>query len=377
MSSPNDQRPNVLCVDDEPRVLEGLAMHLRRQFTVYRATSGKQGLAELAEHGPFAVVLSDMRMPEMNGAEFLSQVHTSAPDTVRMLLTGYADIEVAASAINDGQVFRFLVKPCPPERLRLAFSAALHQYRLITAERELLEHTLRGSVEALVNVLALVHPQAFGRAVRLRELACAVAAEFGLTNSWQLEVASMLSQLGMVVLPDETLRRLLSGKELTEAELGMVKRAPKVTDDLVGKIPRLDAVREIMSAVDDASRPNGYSLEKASIEHRILAAVNDLDILESQGMSAQTALDTLRGREHRYDPEILDALGRARKLCWHGKVREIAASEARVGMVMADDVRTDTGVLVMARELHLASGAVDRLRNYPRGVLREPLRVID
>lgn len=173
MSCDNKLHPNVLCVDDELRVLEGLAMHLRRQFTVFRATSGKQGLAELAEHGPFVVALSDMRMPEMNGAEFLSQVHTSAPDTVRMLLTGYADIEVAASAINDGQVFRFLVKPCPPERLRLAFSAALHQYRLITAERELLEHTLRGSVEALVNVLALVHPQAFGRAVRLRELGSA------------------------------------------------------------------------------------------------------------------------------------------------------------------------------------------------------------
>jgi DNA-binding NtrC family response regulator len=113
------------------------------------ATSGKAGLERLSSDGPFAVVVSDMRMPEMNGAAFLAQVRERAPDTVRVLLTGQADLDSAIAAVNEGQIFRFLTKPCAPEMLISSLRAAEEQHRLITAERVLLEQTLHGAVKAL------------------------------------------------------------------------------------------------------------------------------------------------------------------------------------------------------------------------------------
>ena len=108
-----EQRPKVLCVDDEPRVLEGLSLHLRRMYEVEVATSGNAGLAVLERDKTFAVVISDMRMPGMNGAVFLSRSREIAPDAVRMLLTGQTDMTSAVQAVNVGQIFKFLTKPCP------------------------------------------------------------------------------------------------------------------------------------------------------------------------------------------------------------------------------------------------------------------------
>ncbi|NIQ03497.1 MAG: response regulator, partial [Nitrospinaceae bacterium] len=94
----------------------------------------------------FAVVVSDMRMPDMDGIQFLSRVREHYPQTVRMMLTGYADVKTAMNAVNEGNIFRFMTKPCPPEVFEKVLSAGIEQYRLITAERDLLERTLKGSV---------------------------------------------------------------------------------------------------------------------------------------------------------------------------------------------------------------------------------------
>jgi DNA-binding NtrC family response regulator len=103
--------PSVLCVDDEARVLDGLSLHLRRHYQVHTAQSGAQALAKLKELRGVAVVVSDMRMPGMDGATLLRQVMTLYPDTARILLTGEPGRDVAISAINEGQIFRFLTKP--------------------------------------------------------------------------------------------------------------------------------------------------------------------------------------------------------------------------------------------------------------------------
>ena len=129
----------VLFVDDEQGVLDGYERLLRKEFYVTVARGGSLGLAAIEEHGPFAVVISDMRMPEMNGAEFLAQVRQKAPDTVRMLLTGYTDLRAAIDAVNDGNIFRFLTKPCGKEILMEAINIGVTQYHSVTAEKELVK----------------------------------------------------------------------------------------------------------------------------------------------------------------------------------------------------------------------------------------------
>src|SRR5918911_2964995 len=158
----------VLCVDDEPNVLEGLRRTLGGHYRVRTAVGGAAGLEAIEREGPFAVVVSDLRMPEMDGVAFLSRVRQRSPDTVRVLLTGQADLDAAIAAVNEGHIFRFLSKPCAQPVLFQALAAAEEQYRLITAERVLLEQTLYGSIKALTDILALAVPSAFGRAVRAK-----------------------------------------------------------------------------------------------------------------------------------------------------------------------------------------------------------------
>ena len=119
-------KPTILCVDDEPLVLEGLQDALRRAFDVRVAASGPEGLALLkCRPRDFAVVMSDMRMPQMTGSIFLREARRIAPLAVRILLTGYTDADAAIDAVNDGQIFRFLSKPCCHEELLKVCAEAL------------------------------------------------------------------------------------------------------------------------------------------------------------------------------------------------------------------------------------------------------------
>lgn len=129
----------ILFVDDEVNALAGYERNLHREFQVTTATGGAQALEAIDANGPFAVVVSDMRMPGMNGAEFLAQVRMKAPDTVRMLLTGHSDLDAAISAVNDGKIFRYLTKPCEKPVLIEAVKDCIEQYRVRSTEKELLK----------------------------------------------------------------------------------------------------------------------------------------------------------------------------------------------------------------------------------------------
>jgi DNA-binding NtrC family response regulator len=182
-----DELPTVLCVDDEERVLEGLVLHLRKGYRVHTALSGELALKKLQEIGGAAVVVSDMRMPKMDGAALLHQVMLHYPDTSRILLTGEASRDSVVSAVNEGQIFRFLIKPCAPDRLKAAIDAGIRQHRLASSERVLLQETLMGSIRALVDVLSMTNPHAFGRASRLKRLAMEIAEALGHPQFWELE----------------------------------------------------------------------------------------------------------------------------------------------------------------------------------------------
>src|SRR6185295_17871041 len=178
---------------DEARVLEGLVLHLRKDFDVYTALSGEKALQRLKEIRGAAVVVSDMRMPGMDGAQLLQQVLKQYPETCRILLTGEPGRDAAIAAVNQAQIFRFLTKPCPPDQLKAAIDAGVLQYKLVNAERQILQETVLGCIQALIDVLAITNPVAFGRANRVKRLATEFAADLGTPGFWQLEAAAMLS----------------------------------------------------------------------------------------------------------------------------------------------------------------------------------------
>ncbi len=356
-------KARVLCVDDEPNVLEGLRLHLERRYQLITAESGREALELIAAGPAFTVVVSDMRMPEMNGADFLARVRAVAPNTVRMLLTGQTDLESAVRAVNDGQLFRFLTKPCPAPQLLAAIEAGVEQHRLLTAERELLEQTLLGSLKVLDEVLSLAHPEAFGRAVRIKQYALELAEACGLGRKWELETAAMLSQLGSITLDRETLTRVNRRQVLSSDDSKALARVPDVSLALVSHIPRLERVTDIMVRLTHSAGAASAAPEAQRLADILRIAV-DFDWLEMRGESRQDALESMRSGG-RHDGELFVCFERLRNSDVKSEThRQVALSELHEGMVLAEDVRTAAGVLFAARGYVVTSAFVERARNY-------------
>lgn len=375
-------RPKVLCVDDEPQVLEGLKLHLRRKFDVRTASSGAEGLAALRDGGPFAVILSDLQMPAMHGSGFLSRVREIAPDSVRMVLSGLAELTTAVEAVNEGQIFRFLTKPCSPDQLVRAFEAAADQYRLITAERVLLEETLRGSIRSLTNLLSLTNPAAFGRATRLKRYVGRLASQLGVSDRWEVEVAAMLSQTGCVTLPATTAEKLYYSRELDEDERALVNGLPETTVKLIGDIPRLEGVRAILlhqckQFDGDGPGPRNVSGDDIPLGARLLKLALDYDSLETLGVQEEARVEKLLARTGWYDPEALNALEQlVSDMSINGQLRDCGFDELQPGMVLAGDVMTESNRLLIARGLEVTDGLIARLGHHRSERIREPIRVL-
>ena len=232
----------ILLVDDDSNILDGYRRSLSREFRIETAMGGRQALQLTAENGPYAVVVSDMRMPGMDGLQLLCAIKGQSPDTTRVMLTGNADTDTAINAINEGSIFRFLNKPCSKETMAKTLTAALMQYRLVTAERQLLEQTLSGTISVLTDVLSLLNPAAFSRAERARRYIHHIVTCMRLPNPWQYEVAAMMSQLGCVTLPPETIQAVYSGEKLSSSEQAQYDAHPSVAYNLLAKIPRLEPI---------------------------------------------------------------------------------------------------------------------------------------
>lgn len=366
--------PRILCVDDEPRILEGLVLHLRREYQVYTANSGPMALQTLKDVGGVAVVVSDMRMPGMDGAALLKQVKQRFPETSRILLTGEPGREAAVQAINEGQIFRFLTKPCAPDQLRTAIDAALVQHRLMMAEKVLLQETLLGCIKALVDVLAITNPVAFGRAKRVTRLATELCAAMGTKNFWQLETAAMLSQLGYISLPVELVEKLYYGERLTPEETTLAEGAPQVAHKLLGHIPRLEPVLQILAS---AQQPPDHTEGMVQFGANILRLVTDYDSLIAQGHAPNVAMQTLRKQSGKHHAQLTDQL--ATLLGAGSTTQEILEMPLRAvtpGMVFLEDLRTHMGTLLVPKGFEVTAAFLERMRNYGSGMLNDKVRVM-
>src|SRR5271154_5459729 len=302
----------ILMVDDEDAVLVGYQRMFRNEFQIETATGGAAALTAIEATGPYAVVVSDMRMPEMDGTTFLRKVKVLAPDAVRIMLTGDADIHNAVTAVNEGSIFRFLTKPCNKEVLAKALTAGLMQYRLLTAEKDLLENTLQGSIQVLTEVLSLVNPAAFGRALRVRRYIHQVATRMALASPWRFEVAAMMSQLGCVTLHPETIEAVYAGRPLPPDEQARFDAHPGMARDLLAKIPRMEPIAW-MIGYQNRPTPKGDDIAHVDMADlrlgaHLLRAILAFDELVSKGLSHDEAANRL-SREHAdFDPRIFQAL---------------------------------------------------------------------
>lgn len=382
MSEDKEKKEKILFVDDDRNVLDAFRRNFHKIYDLETATGAREAAGIIARKGPFAVVISDMRMPGVDGVQFLTRLKEMAPDTVRIMLTGYADVQASIAAVNEGNVFRFLTKPCSTQQLQRVLEDALRQYRLVTAEKQLLEQTLSGSVNMLTELLALVNPEAFGRANRIHRHVRQMALHLGLTKTWEIENAALLSQIGCMLLPSEALQKLVKGEELSEDEKQVYEMHPMIAADLLGHIPRLEGVREMIAyqekRFDGQGAPiGGKSGTDIPLGGRVLKILVDFDQLESSGKSSGQALGVMKGRQGWYDPMILDILEKV--LGWKTgfRLREVRVEQLETGMLLAEDVVSLRGMLLVAKGQEVSPVLMTRLRTFAGiGGVQEPIKVL-
>lgn len=386
-SVPRVPRPHILCIDDEPHILDGLQRLLRDRFDISVAVGGRAGVDRLRSDEKFAVVMTDMRMPDVDGVAVLCAARELRPESTRVLLTGQADLTAAVAAVNAGHVYRFLLKPCPTDQLRAALDAAVEHARLLRVERDLLSGTLKGAIKLCLDILALVHPEALSRGARVRRVAGMLAAKVDGVEEWTVEVAALLSDLGAITLPAPVLTKLHAGVMLTLGERQQVDRLPAVAANLVAAIPRLEPVRDILrfqrTHYDGSHSPErGIAGAKIPVGARILHLANDYDALESRDVAVNARFRALRAAGGRYDPVLLTML--------RDLVEEAAAPSATagaagslmrlgsvpVGLIFAENIVAPNGIVLIGRGQEVTVPLLDRIGLFPGSVRERLVRVL-
>lgn len=351
----------ILFVDDEVNVLDGFRRTLRREYEFDTAVGGHEGLELMSSHD-YAVVVSDMRMPKMSGEEFLAAAHQEQPDAIQMILSGQANLDSTVAAVNDGNIFRFLIKPVEKAALCAALDKALEQHRLVTAERELLERTLSGAVEALTEVVALVSPQVTKRTKHVVDIVEQVASLYELESDWQLRLSSLLSGVGYAAVPGAVLEKAERGQPLTEAESAMLARHPEVTAKLLGHIPRMEGVSAIIeAAAGEADTPTGLDRHV-----ELLAFATEVAEGLLRGDDADTVLDLL-SKEATYEAELIDL---ARRMSKGDQlvVAHLGVDELFIGARLGQDVFTVNKVMLASSGTAIGESLLERLRNFDASI---------
>lgn len=364
----------ILFVDDDSNLLASCERNFRRQFPLDTAEGGQTGLEKLETSGPYAVVVADRQMPLMDGIQFLSLVKERAPDTVRIMLTGNADMESTIRVVNEGNIFRFLTKPCPLEILTKALSDGCAQYRLVTAEKELLNNTLSGSIKLLTDMLSTMDAGSFERATKVRQLLDQVRQKMPVEQAWEVQLAAMLSSIGSVTLPPETVLKARAGKPLSKAEEQLFGRLPDISARLLANIPRLEGVSNIVRYQQKHFDGSGYPDDSVRGEEiplgaRLLMILDGMVELGEEGALPLQNLNKLQLRTGWYDAQLMTQI----RHCFGA--RDSNATEARpvvsvkvedlvTGMILRSDVYTKDGTLVLKSGHELDDVRLEKIQNF-------------
>jgi response regulator RpfG family c-di-GMP phosphodiesterase len=247
--------------------------------------------------------------------------------------------------------------------------SGIQQYRLITAEKELLHKTLAGSIRVLAEVLSLADPAAFGRTARLRKITRSLLKQMGIQREWWLEPAVLLSQVGCVTLPDDVSKKVAAGQSLDTDEYRLFSKHPIIGSELLEKIPRMEEIAACIRYQEKNFDGTGVPHDAVKgtdipFGARLLKVALDFDHGDAAGLSKQQCLSRMQRQSKWYDPEILDALNRLMFEDVPLQFRKLHIEDLETGMVLAEEVRTNDGLLLVAKGLSVTPSVILRLENY-------------
>lgn len=377
----NPRRARILLVDDDVDLLLALEVQLGSMYDVTTAQSASKGLASIAENDRFAVVISDMEMPDVNGIAFLKQVRQLAPESVLAMMTAHSDIGVAIRAVNDGQVFRFLLKPFRGQELVTVIDQCVDQFRLVIAERELLETTLISSIQLLIDILALTNPLGFGRANRIRCYTRQLAEILKIEPIWEIELAGLLCQVGCITIPPTTLARALSGDELSHDESQCYLKLTDTSARLIDHIPRLERVARIIARSQAPSSQNPEnckstyeSFETAAAD--ILRASITFDTQISRGATKSRAVAELKREGGQLSPTVLAAFSAIDSISTDRRMTVVKSNELNGTMIVRENLYAKNGHLIVGKGQQVTKSMRELIRSYvQRGIVDDAIGV--
>lgn len=373
----------LLLVDDEYDIISAYKRNLRKHFTIFTAQSGPEALMILSESDEFAAVISDYRMPGMNGIELLETVARTYPDTMRIMITGHADLQLAIDAVNKGNIFRFLTKPIPIHEIIEILNDCLEIFRLKKSEKELLNNTFKGIINIFIELMQQIHPELFNHIKRLRELARRIAEDMNIQMNWEFDIALLLSKVGFITLPDGLADKYLEREPLTPEEQKMLLTYPELGYSLLSKIPRLENIATIIKYQRYNFNGTGNEEEIMGLKlpylSRLLKAVNDYELYYAELDDTQDAIYKLQELSHNYDPDILKSLNNVKSQHkTSNPVISVHFRSLKIGMILMRDVKDSKGTLLLKRGTEITDLLLIRL--YHAAKVREiidPILVIE
>jgi putative two-component system response regulator len=315
----------ILLVDDEPANLRLLERLFRGDYKVMSTASGEDALRLLSQHD-VALIITDQRMPGMTGVELLKRTAGMRPHMVRIILTGYTDMEALVDAINCGQIYRYITKPWDNEDLRLTVAQALRHYEAnrslyeaVEANRRLagrLQAMTEGVVRAVADTLEAKDRYVYGHARRVSGYASAIGRRMrlGVNTLEQISLAALLHDVGKISTPDSI---LLKPAALTEEELAVVRLHSERGARLLGAIPEMEevaaAVHHHHENYDGSGYPKGLGGERIPLAARVIRVADAYDAMTSprpfrDALDHETAVRELtKGAGKQFDPEVVHA----------------------------------------------------------------------
>lgn len=379
----------ILIVDDDLVLLGILEETLRTRYTVDSASSAAEALEKIAGQGPYAVVVSDRSMPKMNGVELLEQVKSLSPETVRLMLTGDKEQQAAVEAINRGEVFYFLTKPCPPDQLLEAVEAGLNRHRLERTRRELSGPGGTPGAALLVEVLGAVAPAALSRGEKLRESMRVLVAHLKIEPSEPLLLATLLSQLGCAMVPPGVYRRFCFGAELWPQEVAILRQVPQFGHDLLVDLPSYGEIAKIILYQQKNFDGSGLPAvpvkgEEIPLGSRLLKILLERFELETHGLGGAQLRVAMGERAFAYDPRLLEISFTAlpeflvNPLSKDNPVLYRRVTALLPGQILVSDVRLRSGACVLEAGSRLTAAVIRHLGHLASlNSIEEPLLVQD
>lgn len=379
---------NILFIDDNMELIQELAAHFFSKYNVVTAQNGEEGLKILKHQGPFAAVICNIKMPGMDGISFLYNVRKLAPNTRRIVMSSVAEHETLIRAINKARVYHFIQKPCPPAMLEMIIDKAVNRYGFISAQKDMIAKTLMSVTQAYRDILAMTNPIAYSRSSHVASIVEQLSKILNLRNAWIYQHAGLLSQVGCVKIPPETMEKVFTNQQLSSIDQKLLTEYPRWSYELINKLPKMDLIAEmILKQQDDFNGPPMPEAPKLSEEEKmaikegtmeapepydyyavenltylgditlrppveigaeLLRVAADFETFISSGHDIEGAIDALklRNKDNSYNPLIINALYHVNLPEVTKKIIEIPINQLSKQMTFEHDVLSKCGALL-------------------------------